>query len=660
MQPPNLFKTSLFGLSLMGLLLSGPVPGEGPLQDPLSQTRQRFVAAEKALEQGQLFTYRRLKGELQGYPLLPYLEYRELTRQLASRSPDAIRQFLEQQADTPLSSRLRAAWLDLLAKQGRWSSYLEFARPGGSIQRQCQRLHALIETGKAEQAFPAVPDIWLSGRSRPKACDPVFDAWIGAGGLTQGLVWRRIGLAMRAGRTHLAGYLKRFLDTDERPWVERWISLHHHPERVIWLTKEPHPWRNEIIVHALRRLARNDPAQAITLWEQFQKNAGFSDRQQLRLARSLAAHLLQAPDQRLYRRLEQLLPKRLRLDPRLSDRRFQIALRQHDWDRVLLTIDSMDEAERGKARWRYWRARSLQQLGRSQEASGLLSALAKERSYYGFLAADRLGTHFSFANQALDIPATQVRQLAQLPALRRARELQLLGRLLEARREWNLGLRSLDTQGLKAAARLAQTWDWPSQAIQTLAKLRAWNDLELRFPLVYRQQVDEHAHSLGLDSAWIYAILRQESGFVTDARSSAGAMGLMQLMPHTAREVARHDGRGPLQTGDLLRPQLNIELGSSYLNQIYRRLGDHPVLATAAYNAGPSRVLEWLPAQSQATDEWIETIPVRETREYLKRVFSYTLIYAHRLGEDTSSLPAGWLRPIQAMPPADPSLASDA
>ena len=195
---------------------------------------------------------------------------------------------------------------------------------------------------------------------------------------------------------------------------------------------------------------------------------------------------------------------------------------------------------------------------------------------------------------------------------------------------------------------MAQIWEWPSQAIITLAKIRDWNDLELRFPLAYREQVDQHAKILGLDSAWIYAILRQESAFISDARSGAGAMGLMQLMPRTARQVASRSKHAPLKTTDLFHPKVNIELGSSYLNEVYRRLQENPVLATAAYNAGPSRVLRWLPEESQPTDIWIETVPFRETREYLKRVLAYTLIYAHRLGKKTEGLPMNWLKPIEA------------
>jgi soluble lytic murein transglycosylase len=285
-------------------------------------------------------------------------------------------------------------------------------------------------------------------------------------------------------------------------------------------------------------------------------------------------------------------------------------------------------------------------LGRREEANKLLVELSKERSYYGFMAADHLGQVFSFLHQSLPVEQSLIEQTAALPGLRRARELLALERTLEARREWNLALQDRSPAELKAAARLAQEWDWPSQVILTLAKIRYWNDLELRFPLNHRQQVDRQAKDHGLDSAWIYAIVRQESAFSVDARSSAGAIGLMQLMPRTAKEVATKTAYRSFEVNDLLQPEVNIELGAAYLNQIYRRLQENPVLATAAYNAGPSRVMGWLPDQPLATDVWIETVPFRETREYLKRVLAYTVIYNHRLGNHSARIPDKWQQPI--------------
>ena len=188
---------------------------------------------------------------------------------------------------------------------------------------------------------------------------------------------------------------------------------------------------------------------------------------------------------------------------------------------------------------------------------------------------------------------------------------------------------------LLKAAKLADEWGWHDRAIATLARARYWDDLELRFPLAHQQVVLTQAKRQKVNPAWAFAIIRQESAFTTDARSHAGAMGLMQLMPRTARTVARSMKMQPPRRYDLLKIDTNIRLGVRYLKKVQDRNQGHPVLATAAYNAGQSRVTQWLPEQgSVAADVWIETVPFQETRDYLKRVMTYTVIYEQRLGRD--------------------------
>ncbi len=641
-------------LSLLPLWFS---PAQATITDlPENKAaRQQFLDAEQALKKGRMKTYQALKQQLQTYPLLPYLEYQEITRHLSRQDSQTIRTFINKYADTPLSSRLRNNWLDLLADKHRWKTYLDFAKPGGSIKRQCHRLWALIETGQQQYAFTQIEPVWLSSRSRPKACDPVFKAWNDAGELTDALVWQRIGLAMQARQIRLARYLKRFLPNSEGNWVSLWIDIHRHPQKLMQNQRlqQNHPMRDKILVHGVRRLARKDPEKAFEFWQSLQVRGQFTDAQKLTVGRTLAANLMDTSGETFSRIIEQVVPKHLRLDPRLSDKQFRQALESQDWERVLATIAGLSESDRAKERWRYWRARALLQLGQQEKGNQLLETLAKNRSYYGFMATNRLGTRFTMAHAAIDVTDEIVDRIASQPGMQRARELKILHRPIGARREWNWALSNRSTEELKGAARLAQQWDWPSQAIITLAKIRHWNDLELRFPLTHRTLIDRQAKSLDIDHAWIYAILRQESAFITDARSSAGAMGLMQLMPRTARDVATSTRHGPFKTRDLLKPGINIKLGTSYLESIYQKLQNNPVLATAAYNAGPWRVMKWLPKESQPTDVWIETVPFRETREYLKRVLAYTVIYSHRLGEDPLNLPEEWLKPIALPEPVE-------
>jgi soluble lytic murein transglycosylase len=201
------------------------------------------------------------------------------------------------------------------------------------------------------------------------------------------------------------------------------------------------------------------------------------------------------------------------------------------------------------------------------------------------------------------------------------------------RREWRTLTRDLDDAALMAAAYVADVLGWHDQAIFTLARTGYWDDLTLRFPLRYRDLVEEQAWQTGLGEDWIFAVLRQESVFAADVRSRAGALGLMQLMPATARQVAREltPARGGPGSAEILKPELNITLGSTYLAWMRDRFG-HAALATAAYNAGPHRVARWLPEHCTEADLWIISIPFNETRGYVERVLAYRIIYGARLG----------------------------
>ncbi len=617
----------------------------------LTDQRILFVQAEKSLAADDTVTFQRIKAQLADYPLRPYLDYQEIVHSLEQQTPRQIRESLAALAGTPLQRQLLDQWLNLLAQEGLWYSYLSFSQPGGSVVRQCHRLQALIETGKGQGAFDSVAALWLSGRSQPAACDPVFEAWIAAGKLTEDLVWQRVELAMREGKTRLANYLKRFLPTQERAWIERWLALYNDPTLLNrFSTAVHHPMLDKMLTQAVRRLAWQDVEAAYNVWIRLTKDLKFSDWQHLQVARSLMGQLSRQESNLRSQEVTALLPKQyLHLDSSLAEKQLQHALQAGDWQLVLLTIEGLPKQDQAHERWRYWQARALISLGKTGEGEAILKGLSGDRSYYGFLAAQRLGDQPNLLDEKLDADPQLMRQLVKHPALQRAYEFHQLGRSLPARREWNIAMHQRTDDELRAAARLAEQWAWPSQVILTLTRLRQWDDLELRFPLAHQHEITTLARGAGIDKAWVYAILRQESAFMQDAKSAVGARGLMQLMPKTAESVASELRLAITDPDDLFRPELNLKLGTGYLNKVFRRLQENPVLATAAYNAGPWRVESWLPKQTQAADIWIETVPYRETREYLKRVLAYTVIYHYRLGRDPSRPQMLWLQPIEAV-----------
>jgi soluble lytic murein transglycosylase len=336
------------------------------------------------------------------------------------------------------------------------------------------------------------------------------------------------------------------------------------------------------------------------------------------------------------------------VDQDVREWRIRIALRQGDWKTTLHWLDQLPDEERGSPRWQYWRGRTLEALNQTEPARQAYRNAAERRDYYGFLAADRIGASYVLANDSLTATATELEALlVRSPGLQRARELYILGREPEASGEWRRALQDFDRAGLQQAALLARHWDWHSQAIITIARAEHWDDLELRFPLAHQERVLANARAGTVDPAWIYAVIRQESAFRADARSPAGALGLMQVMPATGRQIAqelREDSADP----SLLKPDTNIRYGVHYLRRMLERLQGNPVLATAAYNAGPNRVAQWLPpSEALPADVWAETIPYRETRTYVQRVMEYLIVYQRRLGaQDPQTTLSARMKPV--------------
>jgi len=599
----------------------------------LRAQRTRFLAAERALGAGRRATYKRLLAKLIDYPLRPYLVFADLTRHPGRASADRIHAFLDSHRGSALAARLRIRWLKHLARAGRWEAYLTDYRAPTGTELHCHQLHALLATGERERALAAAPALWLVGRSQPPACDPVFAAWRAAGGMTPGRVWKRVSLAIAAGETSLARYLVRSLAEPERQVAGLWLTLRRHPERaerMLRVTATPEHLEPPM-VYAVRRLAQHDPERAARLWISLEGRFQFSQSGRAAVGRALLVGHARAG---LRAGLDWLarIPES-DLDGPARAWGIVLALRLGEWSTALANIDRLGIDRLRDARWRYWGARALERLGRDGEARVLLAALASRRGYYGFLAADRLALPYRFNDRPNQVSATALAEIARRPAMRRAHELLALGRRLDARREWRAAIARMSPSELVQAAGLAHRWGWHGRTILTLARTSRRDDLAARFPLAYREIVAKTARKNGIDPAWVYAVIRQESAFVPDARSPKGALGLMQIMPRTGRQIARALKQAVPSRAQLLDPRTNLRLGGAYLRHLLERFGEHPLLASAAYNAGPRRIANWRPAVATLdADLWLETVPFGETRRYLRRVFAYTIIYEHRLG----------------------------
>ncbi len=598
----------------------------------LEQQRQQFLEAEKALNNNDHKTFQALKKQLGDYPLTVYLDYFELTGNLAKQSATDIRRFMTANADTPLADRLQSKWLNSLAKRKQWQTLIDFYQPDLGTRMECHYLQALLETGKKDVAMSKVSQIWLHGRSLPKACDPVFKQWQNAGLQTAALTWQRIAMALEAGEIRLARYLARSLPEKDKPDFDLWLEVRRNPQNLkAGNVPENHPYRQEVLAQGIMKLARKDLEKALFIWQQLKNDQVDQPELIAQVERRIALELLDEPMMENFDYL--VFTEPCDSDSKLQEIRIRAALLHQSWQEVITWIDRLPQDLRDDDRWHYWRARSLQELGNTTQANALFEKIAKNRSFYGFMAADILNRDYAFNNRQIDIDKQAYDEMLQLDAVRRTKELLALERNISARREWYYLSSSMEQDELLVMAKIAHDWQWHDRAIMAMASAKYWDDLSIRFPLRYKKLVYTEAHDNELDPAWIYAMMRQESAFMHDARSSVGALGLMQLMPRTARSVAKSLQQPKPDTGDILTPGKNIELGSAYLKQVYDQFNQHPVLAIASYNAGPHRVKNWLPESAEMpADIWIELVPFRETRKYLKSVLAYTVIYAEKLG----------------------------
>jgi soluble lytic murein transglycosylase len=604
----------------------------------LNQQRQWYDAARTALQKGNDGPYRRHAEALRAYPLEPYLAYESLNRRLGSASNRELGKFFTEHGDLPQAGRLKLRWLRLLAERRDWQPFLDHYDPQLELtELDCLYGRYLLESGLQEAGQAQAERLWLVGTSQPDECDGLFRLWSRQGGLTEDLRWQRLRLAALAGNLGLATHLASELST-LRADGQLLLEVARTPER---LSQDQRFVRNdprmaEIVGLGLRRLARRDPERALELLDTYAPQLSFPTEEKLAIARDLGLRLARRFDSRALRLMADYDPE-LR-DATLTEWRMRLLLRLERWEEAHQLTRRLDGDLAQTNRWRYWRARSLQlSQGDTPEALQLYLPVSAERDFYGFLAADRIGQPYRIGHQPLEIDPKILQRVRNSAGIRRAMEFYQRGQIVDARREWYHVSRLFSREELIAQAKLAHDMDWYFPAIRTISLAQHWDDLDIRFPMAYRSSLVRTAQQRGVESSWVYAITRQESGFMDDARSHVGATGLMQVMPTTARETARRFGIALKSNKQILDPDLNIQLGTAYLSQVHRQFGHNRILATAAYNAGPKRVRQWLKnTQELDFDVWVESLPYDETRQYVQNVLTYAVIYGDKLGAPQS------------------------
>ena len=642
---------------LAGVLLTAGATeaGAATSEPPLSAatvSRMVVIEAQAALRRGQRGRFDRLAESLRSHPLHPWLRFLAFRRNFGRHSEAAIEAFLATVPGTPMADIVRVLWLERLARQHRWARFLEVyaeVSPDAiETRHRCYRARAFFETGADLAGFRATDKLWQVPRSQDKACDRTFAIWAKRGGRTPEQLWRRIEVSLKHGNRGLAGYVARMLPPPDRAVAERWVRDHRRPERIVAragrIDRES-AWRLPV-TSAIASLARRTPDRAARAWRQAADGPSTVPVDVDAFA-AWRIGLGYAQEHRVREAIEWIerVPDGFR-SPRLLGVLALLAFAQGRPADSLAALDALPPDARTELRWRYWRARALDALGRSEAAPW--NELAAERDYYGFLAADRIGAPYRIVQDPARSPAETLGRIERAGGYRRAVEFRALGDRNRFRREWNRLTQRLDGEELAAAAELALRNGWYFESIRGAARAEAFDRLDLRFPLAWRDEAEDAGEAYDVDSALVLATIRMESAFRSGARSSAGALGLMQVMPATGRRIAGAAGVRFTGRRSLLDPERNIRLGTAYLRHLLDRLHAHPALASAAYNAGPHRAERWLAAIGELEPElWVELIPYTETRQYVKRILEYRIVYRQRLGRSPVRL-SSLLPPLPA------------
>jgi soluble lytic murein transglycosylase len=596
-------------------LHAADVPGGNDQQ--VEAARKAFRSVYPEVERGNWSVVADDRDLLESYVLWPDLRATWFKATVVNADHDQIETFLDQHGLLKPARELRYRYA--LHLQG-----LEIAK------LDCIALQAEIEGGRENRVVSRGLDLWLVGRSQADECDPVFANLRDRNLLTAEQYADRYALAIDAQQFTLARYLSRPLQPEYRDQANAWLDAQNNPLDFIAAAGADSDLLRRQLVYAVERLAFRQPALANTEWLQLAKRFPFSTDQQNSVNRHVAlwSARLRQPQ------AAELLASLSAGAANTETGRWLVRanLLRHDWPEVIRAIDALPADESGKDEWQYWSAVAQAELGDEAKSQAMLLALAQQRSYHGFLAADAVGEPYVMTIDEITGDSAIAAELAAMPELNRARELFFVGLEGRGRSEWDAAVTPMTNEQQKQAALLAHEWGWHSRAISTVAKAGDYDDLQIRYPLPWRQDFATNSKLAGIADSWAYGVARSESLFMRDIRSSAGAIGLMQLMPDTGRRTARELKLPYAGLATLTDTASNIRLGTHYLGKMYSRFDDNQVLATAAYNAGPLRVEQWLP-ESGSLDAriWIENIPFNETRGYVKRVLTDEAIFHWRL-----------------------------
>ena len=616
--------------------------------DSLDEQRNRYAQIKQAWDNKQMDTVQALMPTLKDYPLYPYLEYRQITDDLMNQPTVTVNNFIQANPTLPPARNLQSRFVNELARREDWRGLLAFSpEKPGTTEAQCNYYYAKWATGQQEEAWVGAKDLWLTGKSQPNACDSLFGAWRASGKQDPLAYLERIRLAMNAGNTRLVTALAGQMPSDYQTISSAVIGLANDPNSVLAFARSTGAtdFTRQMAAVAFTSVARDDVENARLMIPQLVQAQQLTEEQTQELRDIVAWRLMgnDVTDEQARWRDDAIMRSN---STSLVERRVRMALGTGDRHGLNTWLARLPMDAKEKDEWRYWQADLLLERGRDDEAKEILHALMQQRGFYPMVAAQRLGEEYTLKIDKA--PANASPSLTQGPEMARVRELMYWNLDNTARSEWANLVTSRTTDEKAQLARYAFDNRWWDLSVQATIAGKLWDHLEERFPLAYKDLFDRYTSGKDIPKSYAMAIARQESAWNPKVRSPVGASGLMQIMPGTATHTVKmFNIPGYSSPSQLLDPDTNINIGTSYLQYVYQQFGNNRIFSSAAYNAGPGRVRTWLGNSAGRIDAvaFVESIPFSETRGYVKNVLAYDAYYRYFMGQNDALMSdAEWQR----------------
>ncbi len=608
--------------------------------DSLDEQRNRYAQIKQAWDNKQMDVVVQMLPGLQGYPLYPYLQYRQLTDDLMNEPTLAVSQFIQANPTLPPARTLKTRFVNELARREDWRGLLAFSpEPPGTTESKCNYYYAKWNTGQAQEAWSGAKELWLSGKNLPASCERLFSAWRSSGTQDPLAYLERIRLAMKEGNTSLVTSLANQMPADYQTIASALITLQNDPNTVLTFARTvgATDFTRQAAAVAFTRIARQDVENARLMIPSLVQAQQLSEDRAQELKETVAWRLMGndvTAEQASWR--DDVIMRSQSTS--LVERRVRMALGAGDRSGLNTWLARLPMEAKEKDEWRYWQADLLLERGRDDEAKEILRALMQQRGFYPMIAAQRLGEDYPLR---VDKAAAVNPALVQGPEMARVRELMYWNMDNTARSEWANLIASRSKPEQEGLARYAFDQNWWDLSVQATIAGKLWDHLEERFPLAYKETFARYVSGKDISQSYAMAIARQESAWNPKVRSPVGASGLMQVMPATASHTVSKFGlTGYSSSNQLLDPETNINIGTTYLQSVYQQFENNRIFSSAAYNAGPGRVRTWLGNSAGRIDAvaFVESIPFSETRGYVKNVLAYDAYYKYFMGKSAPLL----------------------